>query len=131
VARMYYFVKSEDNLYKISTLFNVPIRVLAEENQLYHNCDVYPGKKISIPIVSVKSPYPSLNRGDVGHYVKLVQQILIILELYEGIADGIYNEQTEKALQKFKLQERLILIEGMNEETWKALLNKLTHEMIV
>lgn len=128
---MYYYVKSEDNLYKISTLFNVPLRVLAKENQLYNNCDVYPGKKISIPIISIRSPYPILHRGDVGHYVKLIQQILIILDLYAEAADGIYNEQTEKAVQKFKLQERLFLLEGINEETWQALLDKLTHEMIV
>ncbi len=71
---------------------------------------IYPWIKNNTPVTVIGNPFgymsgglQTLNAGDKGSAVLYVQEKLKRLGFYEGVPDGIYGQQTEKAV--FRLQE--------------------------
>ena len=73
--------------------------------------------------------FPTINRGESGPYVVLLQELLKELGLIE-YTPGIYDEKTANFIKKIQTENNIACILGVvNEETWRVI-QVLTGNMI-
>ena len=67
--------------------------------------------------------YPTLRLNDTGDDVKILQQILRILNLYPASITGSFDSTTKSAVENFQRANGLIATGIVNRETWNALIS--------
>lgn len=70
--------------------------------------------------------YPTLRLNDTGDDVKILQQILRILNLYPASITGSFDSTTKNAVENFQKFNGLIATGIVNRETWNALISATT-----
>lgn len=65
--------------------------------------------------------FPTINRGETGPYVNLLQKLLIQLGM-TNYTSGIYDEKTIRFIKKIQTENNIACILGIvNEETWRVI----------
>lgn len=72
--------------------------------------------------------YPTLRLNDTGNDVKILQQILKILNLYPASITGSFDSTTKNAVENFQRANGLIATGIVNRETWNALISATTNK---
>ena len=70
--------------------------------------------------------YHTLRLNDTGDDVKILQQILRILNLYPASITGSFDSTTKNAVENFQRANGLIATGIVNRETWEALISATT-----
>lgn len=69
---------------------------------------------------------PLLKRGSTGEMVKRVQQVLKSGGFYNGVLDGDFGPQTERAVTAFQQGQSLRADGVIGDQTWQALVELAT-----
>lgn len=80
---------------------------------------------IAIPKYSSSEfEYPTLKKGSIGNYVKILQEKLINKDytLKKYGKDGIFGNETEEAVKKFQEENNLVVDGIVGVNTWNMLL---------
>ena len=75
---------------------------------------------------TAQAPQQTLNPGDTGEQVKILQQALTALGFSPGKADGDYGPTTQAAVEKFQLSKGLAEDGVVGQQTLAALRQALS-----
>ncbi|NNF33261.1 MAG: TIGR02594 family protein [Saprospiraceae bacterium] len=76
------------------------------------------------PTSDLEVPVGYLRKGESNHNVKLLQLILVELEFLDDVADGVFGNNTEKALKKFQ-REHGITVDGIYGSESRGVLEEI------
>src|SRR5699024_3128610 len=119
-----YTIRSGDNPYRLANQYNTTVEAILKANPGMDPNRLQIGQVICIPSSSDDndcSNNPTLRKGSRGSYVVELQERLKDAGFNPGAVDGIFGDQTERAVINFQRSANLTRDGIVGPKTWNAL----------